>query len=81
MAWAFIEKIFGYDIDGEPIFIEFLEPGQTVQAVRGGYGAHGRYDGPRQAQIMLVYESEGETVAATDRRWCYASVNLPNARP
>lgn len=68
-------------IDGEPVFIEALEPGQTVQVVRSGYGTHGRYDGPRQAQIMLVYESEGRTAALTDRRWCYAIVKLPNARP
>jgi hypothetical protein len=67
-------------IPGEPIVIDSLAAGETVDVVRQGYGEHARYDGPRDAQVMLEFRAGQETFRSEDRRWTSAVVDLPRAR-
>ena len=67
-------------IPGDPIHIETLDPGQSMQFVRKGWGDQASFDGLRECPVELVFEGQGGTPASNMKPWCDAMFKLPNAR-
>jgi hypothetical protein len=65
---------------GASIEIPVLAPGDCAQVTRVGYASHDRYDRHRQRVIDIEFMLDGNEFSAKDRRWCIASIDLPNAK-
>ena len=64
----------------DPIKIAVISSGESVQAVRTGYGLHDEYDGYHETAVDLEYQVDSRTFATADRRWSQATVNLRHAK-
>lgn len=69
----------GADAPGEPILVEALGPGHSVQFVRTGWGDHKSFSGNRRFVVELKFEPHESTVDLGAKSWSYVQVKLPNA--
>ena len=65
---------------GDPIQIDVIPAGRSIQMVRAGYDVHDRYDGRRETTMDLEFHLEGCPFTKEDRRWIPAFVNVPKAK-